>query len=57
VSRTQIQLALLAIGVIVWGYGQRIDDERLTLIGLGFFGLAFLGRFLKRSPKDEKPPE
>jgi hypothetical protein len=57
VSRTQIQLALLAIGVIVWGYGQRIDDERLTLVGLGFFGLAFLGRFLKRSPKDENPPE
>jgi hypothetical protein len=47
-SRTQIQLALLAIGLIVWGYGQRIEDSRLTYIGLGFFAAAFALRFFKR---------
>jgi hypothetical protein len=46
--RTQIQLALLAIGVIVWGYGQRIENDRLTYIGLAFFAAAALARFVKR---------
>jgi len=46
--RTEIQLALLAIGVIVWGYGQRIEDTRLTYIGLAFFVAATAMRFLKR---------
>ena len=46
--RTVIQLALLTIGVIVWGYGSRIDDTRLTWIGLGFFAAAAVTRFFKR---------
>ena len=46
--RTEIQLALLVIGVIVWGYGQRIEDTRLTYIGLAFFVAATALRFLKR---------
>ena len=49
--RTILQLALLTIGVIVWGYGSRTDDNRLTWIGLAFFAAAFLLRILKnRSP-------
>ena len=44
-----LQLALLTIGVIVWGYGSRIDDTRLTWIGLGFFAAALVLRFFKRS--------
>ncbi|MDB4876076.1 MAG: hypothetical protein JWM41_2522 [Gemmatimonadetes bacterium] len=52
-SRTQIQLALLAIGLIVWGYGQRVEDSRLTLIGLAFFAAAFVARFFKK----KQPPE
>ena len=51
--RTQAQLALLVIGVIVWGYGQRIDDNRLTWIGLAFFAAATLLRFFKRGPDPE----
>ena len=46
--RTEVQLALLAIGVIVWGYGQRIEDSRLTYIGLAFFVAATVMRFIKR---------
>ena len=56
--RTEAQLALLLIGVIVWGYGQRVDDTRLTWIGLAFFAGATALRFFKRKPPDapEEPP-
>jgi hypothetical protein len=56
--RTEAQLALLVIGVIVWGYGQRVEDNRLTWIGLAFFAAATLLRFFKRKPADvpEEPP-
>jgi hypothetical protein len=45
--RTEAQIALLVIGVIVWGYGQRVEDNRLTWIGLAFFAAATALRFLK----------
>ena len=51
--RTVIQLALLTIGVIVWGYGSRIDDTRLTWIGLGFFGAAAATRLFKKRRSQE----
>jgi hypothetical protein len=50
--RTPIQLALLAVGLLAWAYGQRSDDSRLTYVGLAFFAAAFVLRFLK--PRD--PP-
>lgn len=53
--RTEAQLALLLMGVIVWGYGQRVDDNRLTWMGLAFFAVATALRFLKR--REEDPPE
>lgn len=46
--RTQIQLALLVIGLVVWGYGQRIDDGRLRVVGIVFFGAATLLRLFKK---------
>ena len=51
--RTEAQLALLLIGVTVWGYGQRVDDKRLTWIGLAFFAAATLLRFFKRKADPE----
>jgi hypothetical protein len=47
--RTTIQLVLLVIGMIVWGYGQRIDNASFRLIGIAFFALATLLRFFRRS--------
>jgi hypothetical protein len=48
--RTEIQLALAAIGLVVWGYGARVDDRRLLWIGIGFFAAATALRFFKRRP-------
>jgi hypothetical protein len=46
--RTEVQLALLFIGLVVWGYGQRVDNPLLQYIGIVFFAAATLLRFFKR---------
>lgn len=54
--RTMAQLILLGIGLIVWAYGQRVNDDRLTWIGIAFFGGAVVLRLLRgrldRGPDD-----
>ncbi len=50
--RTEIQLALAAIGLVVWGYGARTDDPRLQWIGIGFFAVATALRFFKKRPEE-----
>jgi hypothetical protein len=53
--RSVAQLALLIIGGIVWGYGTRVDDERLRWIGIGCFAGAFVLRlvaFVLRRKRD-----
>jgi hypothetical protein len=47
-GRQKAQLALMAMGLIVWGYGQRIEDSRLTQIGLLFFVAAAVLRIVWR---------
>lgn len=49
--RTEIQLALLVIGLIVWGYGARTEQPRLTWIGLACFAIATVLRFAKKRPQ------
>ena len=51
--RTTFQLAFLVMGLIIWGYGQRIDDATIRLVGIAFFAVAFVLRFFKRS--DTRP--
>ena len=55
---TTIQIAFLVMGLIIWGYGQRIDDPRLRLIGIAFLAVATMLRFFRRSdtrvPRDEE---
>jgi hypothetical protein len=46
--RTEIQVALLVIGLVVWGYGQRADNAFLRWTGIACFAAATLLRFLKR---------
>lgn len=45
--RTELQIALLVIGLIVWGYGARTDQPRLTWIGLACFAIATVLRFAR----------
>ena len=52
--RTPIQLALLAVGLIAWAYGQRSDDQRLVWLGIAFLVLATLLRFAKRRDMDQR---
>ena len=47
--RTTIQIAFLVMGLIIWGYGQRVDDPRLRLVGIAFLSVATLLRFFRRS--------
>ena len=53
--RSEIQVILLVIGMIVWGYGQRSENTALQFTGLGFFAVATALRFLKKKPPE--PPE
>ena len=56
--RTIAQLALLIIGLVVWGVGARGEDNRLRWIGIACFGIAFLLRVLRRklAPKSDDGP-
>jgi hypothetical protein len=47
--RTTFQVAFLLMGVIIWGYGQRVEDEKIRLIGIAFFAVAAVLRFFRRS--------
>jgi hypothetical protein len=53
-TRTVVQLALVGVGLLIWGYGQRIDDSRLTLVGMICFGVAAVLRFVK--PREPREP-
>lgn len=46
--RTEIQIALVIVGMIAWGYGQRTENGVLQYVGIGFFAAATLLRFFKR---------
>ena len=57
--RTELQIALLVAGMIVWGYGQRSQTKLLQYIGLAFFAAAAALRLFKKksSDEDEAPRE
>jgi hypothetical protein len=47
------KLVLAGVGLFVWLYGVRVDDERFRWAGIGFFVLAFLLRFFRGRPASE----
>jgi hypothetical protein len=55
--RTTFQLAFLIMGLITWGYGQRIDDPTVRLVGIAFFAVAFLMRFFRSSETRHREPD
>ena len=55
--KTTFQLAFLLMGLIIWGYGQRIDDPTVRLVGIAFFAVAFVLRFFRSSETRIRPEE
>ena len=55
-QRSVAQLALEFIGLVVWGYGARVNDERLTLVGIVCFALAVVLRFFKKKLDEPEGP-
>jgi hypothetical protein len=47
---------LAIIGLVVWGYGYRVDDPRVRLAAIGILAAALLLRFVpKRWTGDDGP--
>jgi hypothetical protein len=44
---TQLKLGLVVIGLILFGYGLRVDHERLRWIGIAFLAAAAALRFVR----------
>ncbi len=48
-------MIVIAVGIVVWGYGLKADDGNLRLIGMGLLAAALILRFAKRFAR--KPPD
>lgn len=58
--RTTFQVAFLIMGLIIWAYGQRVDDPTVRLVGIAFFAVAFVLRFFRSSetkPTHDEPED
>ena len=42
------RIVLSFAGILIWGYGQRIDDPNLRLAGMGVLAVALLLRFVPK---------
>jgi hypothetical protein len=51
-SLVWVRFALAAIGLLLCGYGIRVDDAMIRWVGIGFLAVALLLRFAPRS----RPP-
>jgi hypothetical protein len=49
---TAVKVGLAAVGLVVWGYGVRVDDPLIRWVGIAFFAAAVLLRFWSR----RRPP-
>ena len=50
------RIVLAAIGIVVWGYGQRADLPQTRLAGIGILAVALILRFTpKRWSGDDTP--
>ena len=49
-----VRVAVAAIGIIVWGYGLRSDDDRVRLVGIAVLAISLILRFVpKRLQQDD----
>jgi hypothetical protein len=47
-SLTWVRFVIAAIGLLVWGYGLRVNDSTLRWVGIAFLAAAVLLRFAPR---------
>jgi hypothetical protein len=46
-----VRFLLAAAGLVVWGYGYRVDDANIRWAGIAFLAVAVLLRFWVRRPR------
>lgn len=51
---SHVKLGLAVVGVILFGYGVRADDERLRWAGIAFLAAAAILRFVGRRRRDDQ---
>ena len=54
---TQLKIALAAIGLVVWGYGYRVNSPTLRWIGIVFLAVAVILRLVPRKLRGTDYPE
>lgn len=55
--RTIFQVAFMIMGLIIWGYGGRVNDPTIRLVGISFLAVAFLLRFFRSSDTRHRPEQ
>jgi hypothetical protein len=53
----QAKLALVVMGLTIWGWGYRVDDSFLRIVGIVVLLIAFLLRFFGRRPRAAESPK
>jgi asparagine N-glycosylation enzyme membrane subunit Stt3 len=53
----RLKLALVAIGLIIWVWGYRVDDSYLRVVGIIVLLIAVLMRFVGRPRRAKETPE
>jgi hypothetical protein len=54
---TQIKIACALVGVLVWGYGYKVNDPMIRWIGIVFLALAVVLRLLPKRLRDDDYPK
>jgi hypothetical protein len=49
------RIALTLIGIAIWGYGQRYDDPRMRIAGMGVLFVVLVLRFAPKRWFDDAP--
>ena len=49
---TVAKIALAVVGLLVFGYGIRVDSTAVRWLGIAFVAVAALLRFVKPKPRD-----
>ncbi len=51
------RLVLMVIGIVVWGYGYRVENEQTRVAGMAVLAVALLLRLVPKRWVGEVPPE